>query len=773
MEKLTSIYNFVPLNAQVFHPTWANQVSQDAPFSDGEDGYIDVTLHNVSPLFIRNGSADRKNPDPYSAHVMKDGKRLYFLPATSVKGMLRSTLEIMSFGKMTQYTNRFFSLRDLGGKQSSDSEAYMDLMEDIKPGWLRYDDDREELSLKPCEGKLDYIDDNLLVKEYPSFYKVYPSKSIVKTGWQKSKAIREDCGELYPLYEKNGKLYRIVCTGNMNKKDRDFLFPLDNGNGDYIPISDKQLVDAFFSVHEPTPDFSTTKSKDKGKYGLNQTVKDYLIQGGTLAVFYLPEKNTGKVKAIGLSKLIRMPYANSIDKIVKTQQIDPEASKPDLAETIFGYTNEKGNDSLRGRVQISNAFAGNAISDSELGNCINGVLEQPKASFYPFYLQQHFNPYKTYKDSEGIAGRKLYRVHQGSSVTELSKGNDNRNVYKNAFYPVPKNQSFKLRISIHNLRKMEIGALLSTLTLHNTQKVWHNIGLARGYGYGKLELDNIKLSTSLIYSKEEYLREFEYEMSIFTNSHLGKMWTDTSEITTLMQILSEHDKDELKVMGLEEYKEAKKNSNFGILKEPTSVTPMSFLSTIDRNSIRKRQWLSAHQSEYAEAQALAASGQYDKAYAQYEAMVKELHISGLDATDEEVLMNKVHETQKAEIDKQQKEALVLEEQAKQQKLAAGLGAELDSRWLEGTPKAGLYKVTDLNGMNKRTDQWMKKAKENELTDKEKENYAVTFQRLAQPGNHPKKEDKILADKNSSLWRNAKIKLGDRFTELLGNIYDKL
>ena len=136
-------------------------------------------------------------------------------------------------------------------------------------------------------------------------------------------------------------------------------------------------------------------------------------------------------------------------------------------------------------------------------------------------------------------------------------------------------------------------------------------------------------------------------------------------------------------------------------------------------------------------------------------------------------MNKVREAKNAEMEKRQKEALALEEQAKQQKLAAGLGAELDDKWPEGAPKAGQYKVTDLNGMNKRTDQWMKKVKEAELTDKEKADYAVTFHRLALPGNHPKKEDRELADKNSKLWQNAKKKLCDRFEELLGDIYDKL
>lgn len=769
MEKLTSIYNFVPLNAQVFYPSWAEQVSQDAPFSDGEDGYIDVTLHNVSPLFIRNGSADRNNSDPYSAHVMKDGKRLYFLPATSVKGMLRSTLEIMSFGKMTQYTNRFFSKRELGGQYTLDGKAYVALMEDVKPAWLRMKG--EELFLTPCSGDYLRISDAEIAKKYPSFTKE-------KTGYAKNEAIKNDAGEWYPHYELDGNDYRIVCTGNIDKKIKDYLFPIERC--EEIPV-DKRVKDAFLTVHEPSPDI------DK--------IIDFLKDGHEMAVFYLPGKTPDEVKAIGISAMLRYPYKQSIEDLVKAQQGETNDHQHDLAETIFGYTTKGETDSMRGRVQVGNAFAERPLGDNELLPEVTGILGQPKPSFYPFYVKQTANLYKTYDNADGIAGRKLYRVHRGSSVTDLPKGNDNRNALSH-FTPIPVGQTFHLRITIHNLRKMETGAILSALTLHKTKGTWHNIGLARGFGYGKLEIDDIRLSEGFAFSVDDYLKEFERQMSVFTYTELPSkvMWTNTVQIAALMGYLGEHDDEDMRIMEInskvygKEYIEAKRHFN----KLTEKVVPVkSFLSDIDKEEVkkvsfnyreeqaaqrlkeRKKQWCAAHQSEYAEAQALAASGQYDKAYTQYEAMVKELHISGLDATDEEVLMNKVHETQKAEIDKQQKEALVLEEQAKQQKLAAGLGAELDSRWPEGTPKAGLYKVTDLNGMNKRTDQWMKKAKENELTDKEKENYAVTFQRLAQPGNHPKKEDKVLADKNSSLWRNAKTKLGDRFTELLGNIYDKL
>ena len=102
VNKISAPYNFVPLNEFVFVPDWANDVSQDIPFADGEDGYIEVTWKNVSPLCIRDASgADGEN---YSMHVkMSDGSRLYFIPGSSLRGMLRNTLSIMSFGRLSQY----------------------------------------------------------------------------------------------------------------------------------------------------------------------------------------------------------------------------------------------------------------------------------------------------------------------------------------------------------------------------------------------------------------------------------------------------------------------------------------------------------------------------------------------------------------------------------------------------------------------------------------------------------------------------------------------
>ena len=100
---ITAPYNFVPLNKEVFYPEWSEQVSHDIPFEDGENGEIEITITAKSPIFIR----DHANPEQFCQH---NGQ--YYIPSTSVKGMVRNVLEIMSFSKL-QLQDKTLSYRDL------------------------------------------------------------------------------------------------------------------------------------------------------------------------------------------------------------------------------------------------------------------------------------------------------------------------------------------------------------------------------------------------------------------------------------------------------------------------------------------------------------------------------------------------------------------------------------------------------------------------------------------------------------------------------------
>lgn len=760
----TSIYNFVPLNSQVFYPSWAEQVSQDAPFSDGEDGIIEVTFHNVSPLFIRNGNADRNNKEPYSAHIMIGGKRLYFLPGSSIKGMLRSTMEIMSFGKMTQFTDRYFGFREVGQKNlTTDGDAYNKKMKSVKAGWLRKQG--ENLILTPCDGEVKPINDHKLDK-------LYPSLQQANTAWQKNLAIAKASGKWYPYYEQDYKQYRIVCTGNIGNKKNDYLFPIERL--DEITIADEEQINKFFTVHEPTPDF--VKSSVKGI----PTIKDFLDDGNELAVFYLPGNDTDTVEAIGLSRMFRYPYKNSVAMLVKAQQ-NPDPQRRDLTETIFGFTSKS--DSLRGRVQVGNAFANKPLEDRELQPLTLGVLGQPKASFYPFYLRQTANPYKTYNNADGIAGRKLYRVHRGSRTTELPQGNGNENAISR-FTPIPEGQVFHLSIAVHNLRKMETGALLSALTLHQTKGAWHNIGLAKGFGYGKLEIDSISLSKGFAYTVDDYLKAFESQMSLFTYTASKQMWADTTQVIRLMEIVGEHDDDVLKVMDLDQYGEARRNVNFELLSNSEKTVPVnSFLSASEKEKIReasktyvenkrKQQWIERHKEEYNEAQLLASQQKFHEAIGKYNAIIDELTLYGLDHKAEDAAIQRIESAINNQHEKEQQVALAKREKEQQAKLNAGFGAQLEKRGVDGTPNAGKYMVTHFKQLLSQTDQWMKKARETALTDTEKEAYAKAFHRIYPIEIKNKAGAREMENKESTTWKISRQLLGDCFEELLGDLYNK-
>jgi CRISPR-associated protein (TIGR03986 family) len=252
---------------------------------------------------------------------------------------------------------------------------------------------------------------------------------------------------------------------------------------------------------------------------------------------------------IGLSKMFRIPYKHSLTDMIRHDQ-QPDNKRLDLCEVLFGTVHGiEGKQSFKGRIQVGHAFATQQVGTNQLLK-VNGLLGQPKASYYPLYVKQDKNPYKTYDTGTRLSGRKLYRIHKGGSTTDLPRGNDNANVANN-FYALPAGNTFVLRINVHNLKKAEIGALLSALTLNEAAGAFHNLGLAKSYGYGKIQIDDIKLY-HLSFSVKEYEAAFEDVMDAFVAEHIkpGLKWRETEQVLQLTNILREHDDHVVKLMQL-------------------------------------------------------------------------------------------------------------------------------------------------------------------------------------------------------------------------------
>ena len=546
---IKSPYNFVPLNKQVYIPDWWDKVSLDIPFEDGIDGSIVVTWKNISPLFIRDASVGNGK---FSMHIAdQNGTRRYFIPGASLKGMLRSVISILSFGKMEQYENQYFGHRDFNTK-ISEGKNYAKNMKNVKFGWLEKQPD-ETFVLYPCKGEYRKIKISEVTEIFGDDY------SSSDNVWETNNRLG-DGNTLFPyIYfedDDDDTEYRLFCTGYIDGKNHELLIPADTKKG--IALNDK-IIESFLTVYAPTPGFENFVS--------------YLDEGERIPVsfIYTPERGTEKNIAIGMGRMLRYPYKQDINTLVNNEQDIPQKGY-DLCETMFGQIDNQDNqNSLKGRVQIGNAMMQGTVSDKELLSEVKGVLGEPKASFYPLYLKQDArNKYLTYEDANGIAGRKRYRIHQGGTVVNLPQGKDNSNVITR-FRPIPRNQTFKMRINIHNLKPVELGALLLAIKLK--QGAFHNIGMAKAYGYGKLISENIELNLrgEEQHSVDDYINLFKSTMEAFTNNK----WSNSDVITSLLGIMGEHSNDEMfvnesgtyRVMSLDEYKEFKKNSNFSKLTE--------------------------------------------------------------------------------------------------------------------------------------------------------------------------------------------------------------
>ena len=768
MVKLTAPYHFAPLNKKVYYPSWANQVSQDIPFSDGEDGYIEVYLKNVSPLFTRNGSgqneefSEEKSPK-FSSHVMEKEGRRYFIPGSTLKGMLRSTMEIMAFGKMETFNDRYFAYRSFNNNDEL-YKSYHDAMgarqqgyDDNKLGcgWLTMDANTEELSITPCDGKFERIPQKQLNVEL----------SNITDSYNRNEKIANKYGSWYPTRNWEGGTYHIVCTGDINSKEKEFLFPQKRLSKISVANDVKKR---FFDVHEkPSPNFSKYLQR--------------LKEEKEVAVFYTKDR-VGNVKAIGLSRMIRYPYDRGVEDLVRTQQ--PEYKEGiDLCDIIWGFINkslkdeqqtetekEKKEYSQKSRVQVSHAICADIISDNDLIKK-EGILGEPKASFYPLYLEQpeKSDKFKTYNTASGIAGRKLYKIHQGDSTNDLPVGNNNENA-TTRFYALPSGKTFQFRINIHNLRPIEIGALLSALTLNATKDAYHNIGMAKAFGFGKIQMD-VELSDNFAYSKEHYMYLFEREMTKFTFKEFKQAWADHLSVYGLINILREHEKKEVESLLLNGGDDKKKDE-FRKAKKQFVHIPIkgdrinSFITRDDIDEIKMDLIKEEIDPIKAKAEEERKKENYIEAIELYEKVKIKLEAKNINSSEIDPIINDLIKlkTEKEEIEAEKERKKI--EIATREKIDAGLSILLEAKFEFG-PNVGDYKITGIKRCKGEVDNWLKKKKE-PLDERDIEAIEICVRRILTCPD--KKERRDLKNYENGLWKLIRTWVGEDRAKVIYNEY---
>ena len=531
-------FNFIPLSDQVYIPSWAEQISHDVPFSDGVSGKIRLTITAESDIFVRNGQSKNAVDNRFS---QVSGR--YFIPATSIKGEVRNLMEIMSFGKMNLDTRAKFAQREWNNPNLYTIKD-PNVQREIRCGYLRKKGDDYEIvdHGRPLRISHEAIDaklgGGLLRKHFSgdSHFNINKTKEMdgqtfdPKTAAFKYHLFKGKVLENLSFTEVRTNTFTyvtcadrgeftgdIVFTGSPDKwgeergmnagKFYEFVFP-SKVEGCYR-LSEKEFEHYEF-IYKDSDDWNYWKSH------LTDTDKG-------VPVFFRTEDN--QIKDFGLALLYKLPYDKTpYDLLPKAHR---EEATHDLAECIFGYTTGR-TDSLRGRVQFSNAFSTNAKPRERK---VTLVLGTPKASYYPIYIEQtgsngRTGKYKTYNDGR-LAGWKRYHVRKG--VWQKDLGNKNLD---SKLTPVGSGATFTGDIVFHNLRPIELGALLSALTFHgNPNGYYHLLGQAKPYGYGRCRY-SVTLEGEGLKEPNYYMGHFEHELS----DKLGTPWHQSPQIQELFAL---------------------------------------------------------------------------------------------------------------------------------------------------------------------------------------------------------------------------------------------
>lgn len=565
---ITAPYNFVPLSKKVVAPYWGPLVSHDRPFEQGLSGVLDLEIEAISPIYVRNGEKREENQDPDTSFNNLNGK--YYIPGTSIKGMLRSMVEIMSFGSMVDKVEDVkYSVRDWANDKIYPKSA---ISKESLAGWLRVENGK--YFLKPCgrPGRISHksLDDLCNTTKISKFFEnkanfkhsdefksaknKYDLFQFEKNGHgfvlEDEEESEDGIGRAkYKLDPLGKKIGTIVFTGQagprnaFENKGKQYEFIFFDSKREEVEVPE-EVVKSFLLAY-----YDQEKNQQKPDWKWR---KGQLKNNECIPVFYRTQKD-GLIKDMGLTLLFKISYNYSVKDIVSRHQLDFQ--EQDLADTIFGFSNSE--KSLKGRIQVGHAFA---EGNPKVVGLKKEVLAGPKASYYPNYIEQKETKGKLNGDYQTlmnkgaeIRGWKRYPLRAaGLYPNPAPNGNDK---ITTKFIPLDQGTKFKLSINYHNLRSEELGAIVSALTFHQSSGYFHSLGMGKPLGFGKVKLGITNMDASEILN---HLKSFEWFMNVSLENHEAA-WHLSDQLTELFAMARPNEKDleSLKYMELKEFIAAK------------------------------------------------------------------------------------------------------------------------------------------------------------------------------------------------------------------------
>ena len=493
------------------------------PLPDGVEGQMILHWTAETPLLVgvnEKMEGNHRDLEMSRPVAVKDGE--YWLPGASFRGMIRSTCEILGFGRLSR-VNRddVFPLRDFvhpyySAPQGSDFGSPVSRPADLKMGWLsqegKFDNGLPRLKISNAKFGILPIDDllrsSLIKGDYTlqSWIESDTKRKYLSAGMAEQGQIsfsrsfrfletkKDISGKPRLRPDNDGMIGWLAFSNQVPKTPQARPFNEEKAKKiEYVllesPESGKQVCISEEAVRKFVTVNSTPTGNGRKLTGSYQILEPLLKQGKPVPVFYvgdLEHHDSDPQFAFGLTRMFKIPHRFSVGEVIDRQSAHQPVQKQlsnntiDMIDALFGFVevNQDGKDdgkqdALRGRVAFSGA---RILSDQKQRAQESGIIETVmmagRASFAPFYLR---GTIKDWSDREAkIAGRKVYPAR--TTPEALPKALEQiKTRLKHQVEALPENargnQDAKSRISFLYNSKGESLSFTSRIDLHNVTKV--------------------------------------------------------------------------------------------------------------------------------------------------------------------------------------------------------------------------------------------------------------------------------------------------------------
>jgi CRISPR-associated protein (TIGR03986 family) len=568
-------YNFIPLNEKVvpaeeipeFDRYCTKRYCTEERIESRFTGYIDIEIKALTPLYIRDTLTEEEYKEKLRIEDENENKKknkqqkfinpdffspggLPRIPGSSLRGMIRTLVEIMSFGKFGFFDDARLYYRAVGDTSRLGID-YRNKMVDtsnnyfpkFKAGILRAKGSNryEILPSKVINGTQIYrinfdkrtgiVDGTTEFRLSDFEFKEIYFKPVTPQNHTHYRIDRRTNARI-PYQLRYAKLTSVSLTQNNSHPNRGYI--ISSGHMDkkhmHWVINEPDL-----SVTPLNLDDDVVKSYKNDSQRNAPDILEKLKEKQEIPCFYLVDQS-GKVISFGHTGFFRLAYEKTIGDHIPRELKSPNIT--DIAEAIFG--NEK---THAGRVFFEDAYLDGKPEDALLETAVPKILSNPKPTCFQHYIEQKpenlENPPKNlahYNSENSIRGYKLYWHRSGLNyeaeeisydekdfnklLSDFKKSKDDFKGYiieeknnkikidlKNLpqelkaiiiksigkyetqhtlLKPINKGAVFRGRIRFENLSKVELGALLFALDLPDG--LAHKLGMGKPLGFGSVKI---------------------------------------------------------------------------------------------------------------------------------------------------------------------------------------------------------------------------------------------------------------------------------------------